>query len=189
MNAYEAYRLYIGLKLHFTTKGYDFVEKNGAVKSKVETFEARNDRFIFNRLAKQQDPKSFLIANFVDGRATYIADIMDGSGAAIYTKWLKRKQSLTRTFQQDLNALGDKFLPNLAVTGTHPTLLSLYSRKKLCIETLIIIDDVTDCFRFWNQKIDDPVYWPEVHMKCVKYRAFLDYDKNKFKNLLIQHFV
>ena len=50
MNSYEAYTLYLAIKLHFTSDNYDFYRHNAKVNSSFNTFLKRNDRFFFHKL-------------------------------------------------------------------------------------------------------------------------------------------
>jgi hypothetical protein len=36
----------------------------------------------------------------------------------------------------------------------------------------------------WEKEIYDDIVWPNFKMKCVKYRPFLYYEKEKFKEIL-----
>ena len=61
-------------------------------------------------------------------------------------------------------------------------------RKEICIETLVIIDSITKIFKHWNKSIVDPVLWPDIYKKCLKYEAFLKFDKKTYANLLKDRF-
>ena len=50
MTSYDAYRLYLAVKLHFTTPNYDFFRHNAKVNSSLNSFLKRNDRFLFHKL-------------------------------------------------------------------------------------------------------------------------------------------
>ena len=50
MNGYEAYRLYLAVKLHFSTENYDFFKHNAKVNASIGSFTKRNDRYFFHRL-------------------------------------------------------------------------------------------------------------------------------------------
>jgi len=43
MTAFESYRVYSALKLHFTTDSYDYFKYNGKTKVTPENFEKRKD--------------------------------------------------------------------------------------------------------------------------------------------------
>ena len=44
---YDAYTLYLGIKLHFYSNDYDFVKYNGKVKADIKSFLKRNDTYPF----------------------------------------------------------------------------------------------------------------------------------------------
>ena len=62
---YDAYTLYLGIKLHFYSKDYDFVKYNGKVKSDINSFLKRKDKYHFGKLFKtyKQELQDFYIAN------------------------------------------------------------------------------------------------------------------------------
>ena len=52
MDALETYVVYMALKLHFTSKNYDYFRSNGRVKVNPETFYKRNDRWLFTKIGE-----------------------------------------------------------------------------------------------------------------------------------------
>ena len=62
---YDAYTLYLGIKLHFHSKDYDFIKYNGKVKSDINSFLKRKDKYHFGKLFKthKQELQDFYIAN------------------------------------------------------------------------------------------------------------------------------
>jgi hypothetical protein len=61
MNGYQAYKYFMAVKLHFTTEKYDLFEKRGRVSGTQATFEKRNDRGLFEKLADNFDTDQQLI--------------------------------------------------------------------------------------------------------------------------------
>ena len=49
-DGYDAYTLYLGIKLHFHSDSYDFVKYNGKVKSDINSFLKRKDKYHFGKL-------------------------------------------------------------------------------------------------------------------------------------------
>lgn len=190
MNEFEAYQTYLALKQHFSSHTYDYKKYNGKISAGHNSYAKRNDRHFFKKLANKKDPFNFLLANFLkSGYDIWIGEVIK-NGDPPYMEWLKRKQSLSYQFKEELELLGDEFLPNLRVSEyKQPTLLKLYAQGKISLETLIIIDDLTGCFQHWDAELRDPVYWPKVHMLCDKYRTFFEYDEKKMKQILKEHFV
>jgi hypothetical protein len=68
MDGFKAYRYYLAIKLHFTSDKFNVFENRGNVKGTREAFTARNDRYIFEKLAnKYNDDREiiqFFVANF-----------------------------------------------------------------------------------------------------------------------------
>lgn len=191
MNPFEAFEKYVALKNHFTQKSYDFFKYNGRVKLKADAFDRRRDKYFFVKLAKNHNVVDYLLANFIDGDVNqWVGDIVqDQESERIYKQWLARQQSLTYTFKQDLSKLNTDFDSNFIVdSNSHPRLLVLYLQKQICIETLIILDMLTGCFKYWDKKISDPVVWPAVKKKCERYKPFLSIDVDRYREIVVAFF-
>ena len=65
-----------------------------------------------------------------------------------------------------------------------PKLMMYATQGDICLETLIILDNIMNFFPMWEKEIYDDIVWPNFKMKCVKYRPFLHYEKEKFKEIL-----
>jgi hypothetical protein len=189
MTAFEAYVKFLALKQHFTSD-YDYQKYCGKVRADPSKFEVKKDKYLFQKLAKRLDPEMYIVANLIDRDVTWIGDLFGEAAEKAYTDWLKRKESLTYVFKQDIGKLLDEFDKNFVVEdGQHPYLLKLYKRKMICIETLIILDDILDFTKHWNKRINDSVMWPTIYRKCLKYRPFLEYTKGKYRTILKDKFV
>lgn len=189
MDGYAAYQKYIAIKNHFTKETYDYFKYNGKANIKQATFEARKDKFMFHKLAKKKDIEGFLVSNFIERESTWVKDLLNIEADQIYSEWIKRQQSLTYIFEQDIEKLDEDFNKNIQVKDNeYPHLLKLFMRKQISIETMIIINSIVGFFQYWNKQIIDPVIWPSIYMKCTKYSPFLKFDKQKYKDLLIFKF-
>ena len=104
MDGFKAYRYYLAIKLHFTTDKFNVFENRGNVRGTREAFNARNDRYIFEKLAKRypEDKEiiQFFVANFAYGNDTAIYAGQEAEEN--FTLWMKRKQSISKTFIDDL---------------------------------------------------------------------------------------
>jgi hypothetical protein len=190
MNAFDVFKDYVALKNHFTTKTYDYFKYNGKTRANADTFRHRKDKIFFMKLAKHQDPKNFLVANFVESDNTWIGDLAyNESAQSNYMNWLKRQQSLSYIFTNDIDYLNDNFDFNFIVeNGQHPPAMKLYLSKKITIETLIILIDVVRCFSHWQKQMSDDIVWKELSHKLIKYKPFLQYDRDKMKKILLDRF-
>lgn len=191
MDAFEAYKHYLALKSHFTSKTYDYFKYNGAVKAKRESFEARNDKYFFQKLSKRKDITEFLVSLFVHGnKDMWIGDIVrNEESEQTFLKSQKVKQSLTYVFMNDLEKFNEDLVSSFVVEeGQHPHALKLLMSDEIHIETFIILNDIMRFTPSWNRQIEEQIIWPSVRQKCKKYQPFIEYDKEKCKNIVVDKF-
>jgi hypothetical protein len=191
MNGYETYKCYIALKNHFNSDTYDYFRYHGKTRANKATFQKRNDKYFFEKVSQHKDPVKYILANIIEqGPDIWVGDIAsEQQSETNYNKWLGRQQSLTYVFKQDVERITDPLNDNIIVSDSqHPPLLKLYIHKTISIETLIILNDLCKFFGHWNKSIEDTIVWPSVYKTCKKYRPFLNFDKNKFKQIVIDRF-
>ena len=189
MSAFDCYKEYVALKNHFTKPGYDYFKYNGKMKLNYASFEKRNDKLFFQKLAKHEDPQGLIVSNLLRDKKLWIRDLAYSEvSEKTFQEWQRRKQSLTYTFKQELEQLLPNFDANFKVSGNHPHLMKLYFSKKVSIETMVILVDLVKCSKHWYDQLQyDPVA-DEVLNTIVKYRPFLDYDREKVKNIVVEKF-
>lgn len=186
MTPFEAYKLYMAVKMHFTQPSYDYFKYNGKTNVNQESFNRRKDKYQFQKLSRHKDARHYLVANFISSDGSkWVGDLLSDESRQHYTDWLKRTESLTYNFNQELSSIEDDFMSYFACKdGQHPKLLVLYKQGKISIETLTILNEMLSFFPIWDKKITDTIIWPSIRDKCVKYQPFLKYDKNKIKSLV-----
>jgi len=188
-DAFETYVYYLALKRHFTSN-YDFVKYNGKVNARVDAFERRKDKFFFFKLSKRKDVKNFILANLLHKPDAWAGSLVDSPEAdKVYTEWSKRQQSLSYLFKSDLDELDDDFNSNIIVeNGQYPRVLSLYNKKRISIESLVILGDLTGCFKYWDKSITDTIVYPSINKTVNNYKPFIDYDKVKMKKIVLDKY-
>lgn len=189
--AFEAYRKYLAIKNHFTKHDYDYFKYNGKVTATLSTFEKRRDKYFFYKLSKQKNVEQFLVASFVElGRDVWVGDLLESMATTnAYKSWLKRQEALTYVFTNDLDKLKEDFNTNLKVEcGQHPYLLKLALRKDVCVETVIILDELAGFCDYWNNSIKDKIVWPDFHLKMQKYKPFIRFNREKCREIVIKKF-
>lgn len=185
MTPYESFQLFNALKLHFQSPSYDYFKYQGKTRSDIRSFEVRRDKHQFYKLSKHRDPQGLIIANFVQGAGSWIGDLFTEEAGQRYNDWLARQQSITYRFQSDLGKLEDDFKSHFRVkAGQHPSLLVLVKRGDVSIETLTILNNLLTFFPIWDKRIEDPVLWPNIRDRCLKYSSFIKYDKTKIKQIV-----
>lgn len=184
--------MFLALRAHFTQKGYSYRKYNGKMRVSYDKFLARNDRYFFHKLSKKDDPEAFVIANLLDDDSAWVTSLINSSDADdVHTEWAKRRDSLVYTFEGDLRNLDPDFNKNLAVVdGQHPLLLEMFLEKKVCPETMVIINELTGAFQQWNKKINDEIVWPAIYHRLKKYREFMDLEERlpKLKQKVVDIF-
>lgn len=185
MTPYESYQLYNALKLHFTSPSYDYFKYQGKTRSDHRAFEVRRDKYQFYKLSKHRDPQGLIVSNFIAGAGNWIGDLFTDEAGERYNGWLSRQQSITYRFQSDMERLEDDFKSHFRVkAGQHPSLLVFVKRGDISIETLAILNNLLTFFPVWDKKIEDPVLWPNIRDRCLKYSPFIKYDNTKIKKIV-----
>jgi len=84
MNGFEIYKVYLAVKLHFTSKGksYDFHKHGGRTTARLEGFTKRRDRYFFHKLSK-----SYNNNNIVDSLILYKEIVIFKKTLAISSKY------------------------------------------------------------------------------------------------------
>ena len=198
MDGFKAYRYYLAIKLHFTTEKFNVFENRGNVKGTREAFNARNDRYIFEKLAnKYSEDKEiiqFFVANFAYGNETAIYAGQEAEDNL--TEWVKRKQSITQKFIDDLaiilthievNKLPTASIFNF-IDSTYPVLLELFIGGKISIETLRIIDDLHPILEKWQENNSIRYIWNQEMLRIKKLTGFVKYDRIKVEKIF-SHFL
>ena len=185
MTDYEAYKMYCALKRHFQSDTYDYFKYNGKVRASYASFEKRSDRYFFTKLAKHKDIEGFLVAN-LSGGDKWVGDLVNEQAAEKqYMEWLKRKQSLSYTFKNDIDKV-EEVKDMSVVDGQHPKLFKRYLSKDICAETIIIVNKIQHgyMFKYWDSKLSDPV-WRQEKVKLEKLTPFLQYEEYKYRSILV----
>jgi hypothetical protein len=179
MEPFEVFRVYLALKLHFTTKDYDITKTDGAVRGKKETFLKRKDLTSIRKLArdyKRADIVDILVANFVDGNKW--GGVFDTQCIETYKKWLTTKQKMLYNFSTDLdNVLFRMEKDNLksAITeGTHPLIFRMFMGREINLETLVMLEKL----RPFVDKYSNDFVLEEMCLLVSKYKPFVRFDKD-----------
>lgn len=185
MSAYNVYETYLALRQHFTNPNYDYFRYSGKVKTNIDSFNKRRDRYFFEKLSrKKTEPEiiNYFVSNFIqssDPSKMWVGELKT-NGDENYLNWKTRTQSLSYRFKQELNILTEKhhlYEALFSENGSHSRIIKQYLGRKVSIETLVILDDLTSFMKKLNA--NDVVVSLVIH-KVRKYRPFLSYDKEIF---------
>ena len=194
MNGFDVYKIYLAIKLHFTSKNqsYDFHKHNGRTTARLETFTKRRDRYYFHRLSKSYDNKSivnYFLSNFVSNTNLWVGDIIGKAGDEHYKQWSKKIESLHYYYEKDIDYIIERMTTKdikfndlfLSIDGQHPPIIKMFLAKKINFETLIILDDILRFTKKLNKNIKEKVLWPKLFDRMKRYKPFLSYNITKYK--------
>ena len=199
IHGFDVYRMYLAMKLHFTNPHFDYFASNGKTRAKEETYQQRNDFWFFETLARKHtkdEIQEMLLASFIlsdDTKKVWIGDIKQ-SGKNRWLVWKKSQQSLAYTVEQDLSSMadylasqGDTFNDLFETVGGHPTLLKLFLKRRLHLDTLVVMDIVLGFSRQWDKVLTDPL-WESLSLKLRKYKPFLSISVPKYSKVMKEMF-
>lgn len=193
MNGFEVYKIYLAVKLHFTSKGrsYDFHKHLGRTTARLETFTKRRDRYFFHKLSKSYNNNTivdYFVSNFVTNTNLWVGDIIGKTGDDNYKVWSKKIEALHYYYEQDIDYIleqGHEFDDLFkSINGQHPPILKMFLSKKINFETVLILDDILSFTKQLNKNISEKVLWPKLYDRMIRYRAFLNYNLTKYKMTL-----
>ena len=189
---FESYKLYNSLKLHFETDNYDAIKYNFKTSVKPTSFFKRKDKYFFAKLANTYDDLlDFYVANFKND-VKYVGDMLNEHGERYYREHKKVCESLTYTFENDINKLYesnsdfDSLLE--ARDNEHPFVITYWLQDEIHLETVVILDSITGFVDRENKKISETIIWPDIFRKITKYKPFVKFDKTKCLNILKKTF-
>jgi hypothetical protein len=190
MSPFDAFCLYLALRQHFTSDSYDYFKYNGKLRVNQTTFDTRKDKYMFFKLSKRDDIFDFLVANLSEKPELWVGDLFNAEHEKNLSEYKRKKESLTYVFKNDIEHLLENFDENFRVKeGDYPHLLKLFCQKKISKETFIILNDCVSFFGSWNRKISDPVLWPKIALSCKKFYPFMQYQREKYINILQDKYV
>lgn len=189
---FDAYKIYLALKNHFTKSTYDYHKYAGKTRASLQSFYKRKDRFWFEKLSRnktEEEVINFFVSNFVssdDPTNLWIGSIIR-EGEDNYKKWQKRVQSLTYFFKEETEDLfrENKVDEVFDCSKGHPIILKKFLTGKISPETMIIYDQIFGYLNNFDKKLKDPV-WETVSLKLKKYSPFIHIDVFHYKKICKQ---
>ena len=187
---FETYQHYSSLKNHFTNPKYDFFRYGAKTRATVTSFNKRKDKYWFEKTSRKYSNREvvqFLVSNFISSdnpQNLWIGEIIN-SGERNYAEWMKRQQSLSYLFKEQMNTLlSENELENVFnCSKGHPVILKKYLAGEVSIENVVICEKIFSFREKFDKKLDDPV-WETVSLKIKKYLPFLNIDVFHYKKIL-----
>jgi len=185
-------QLYLSIKTHFSSKTFDAIKGNGRFKNATgKHLDQRKDKPLIVSFSRKcsdvQQCASVLVANFAYGNEYPFDDI--DKAFSHYKKFQKIRQSLTRTFTDDIIFINKyckdtnrEFNIIFETNGT-PIIFSLALSGKIHIETVAILDKLLNFTPVW---LSQPTLWKKEFLKIKKLQSFINIDEAKFRKILTE---
>lgn len=188
MGGFKAFKYFQAIKLHFTSERYDVFEMNGRVTGTRASFEKRNDRGLFEKLAKKFDTDreliQFLAANFAYGHRNVVYSVESDE---YYKLWMRRKESITQVFKNDLNSIISHLEKSnisgealFSIENGMPELLNMYIGGHVSLETMVILQNFDDYLSKWEPII---MLWHDHFLVIRKSNRFVKFKKDKLQSI------
>ena len=187
MTGFEAYKLYVSLKQHFSIHNdYNFVKYNGKTKLNGCAYESRNDKYFFEAVGNKQkkDLLQYFVANFAyhGSDEVWIGDLYSKASEDVYFNWKKRVQSLSYIFEEDLKEVNDFLIVRGlefdrlfdVEDGEHPIIFRFVQQKMIEVESYIIMDKILNFSKRIGKNITDSLIFPTEQYRYDRYAEFLN---------------
>lgn len=186
MQPIDVYLMYCAMKAHFGKTDYNFIKYGGKSRVSRNSFFKRKDRYFFVKLSKkyktENEIRNYFIANFMMEQRGYVANFNDEN----YEKWQNRQNNFHDIFTNEIQPMIQDFNSLFEIKKSeHPKLMKEYLGKRISLETLIILDELVEYSKKWNEHLKDDLLWPDLKKLMNNYKWFLTFDKKQYRiNLL-----
>lgn len=191
MEPFDAYRYYQSMKLHFESDTYDAAKYNFKTSAKPASFWKRRDKFHFAKVGRMFDKAPELIGYYAShfvADNNWVGDML--SDESVHRNWLKRMESLGYVFEQDMMKLEDYSFDEIldVKDGQYPKIIESYISGDINIESVVILDKLTQFMRRTDKQITETIMWPDVSRKVRKYGTFVQVDTQRMKKIVLKVF-
>jgi len=182
------------MKLHFESDSYEAPKYNYKTSAKPQSFFQRRDKYHFAKLGRKFDEPeeliNFFTAQFTASDKSWVGDMLQDEEK--YVEWQRRQQSLSYNFEQDLNKLAeevDTFDDLLTIQkGSYPLVIQKFLQDEISLETVVILDQLTEFMRRADRTITETIVWPDLSKRIRKYGLLLRFDRNRMRQIVIRMF-
>ena len=173
MTGYEAFILHHAVNLHFN-RSYDCWKYNFKTNVTEKTYWKRPDKFQLTKIGKRFKTRDDIILYFASHQIAgnkYTGDMIRDEDT--YTKFLKRIDSISYLFKNELEEISDvKFDKLLEIKDTYPRIIQLHLEGTVSLETVCIVNRLTGFIEKANSRISETILWPDLYNKiCLLYTS------------------
>lgn len=194
MSPFDAWSTYMSIKLHFDKGTFDAFKFNfKGPRLSQSAFNARKDRYFFEKVAKKYPKKSdmitFFLANYLEGNS-WVGTMNDSAPM----NWISRMQRLDYAFGEDIATLKEQCEKrscdfdaafNLSSGRSVPLIIELYQSQKISLESVVVLDVLLNFIPRINKVVTDPLgMFEEMFHKMIRYKPFIESRVNIEKSKL-----
>ena len=189
-DGYNAYQIYIALKLHFESKTYDYFKYNGKSSVTPKSFFARREKFFFAKLVKKyglEELPYFFASNFAHHGTKWVGGLTDEQADETYKNFKAMMESFTYRFRNDIDKLlSETDFKSLFVIedGQYPEIVKSLLQDSIPLETFVVLNRYLNFMPKFDNEIKDPILWPELSLKIRKYDKFITVNNKKVAEAL-----
>lgn len=189
-DGFNAYQIYIAVKLHFESKTYDYFKYNGKSSVTPKSFFARRDKFFFAKLVRKYGVSElpyFFACNFAHNGTKWVGGLTDDQADDTYKSFKAMSESFTYKFKNDIyKLLSETDFKSLFIVedGQHPLIVKKLLNDEIPIETFVVLNRYLNFMPKFDKEITDPILWPDLSLKIRKYDKFITVNNNKVAEAL-----
>lgn len=193
MDELEIFRTWVAYYAHFTSEKYDFIKQQGHVKATPESMIKRPEYKMYIsgtlKFKTVRDLLEVLLSGIDHKRVASPLHISEALEQMIHhpeitTAWKKKISSLVFTFAVDIDIITDTKMSKsellLSQRGKLPGLLTLWEKREINTESLIILDKKYSLFQLWDNQLKDNFIWEKHKFFIGKYSSFINTSDKDF---------
>ena len=189
MDGYSAFKFHHAINLHFNGN-YDCFKYNFKTNITEKTYWKRPDKFQLTKIGKRFKSRDDIILYFAAHQVAgnkYSGDMVRDEDT--YTKFLKRIDSISYLFKNELEEISDNgFDTLLEIEETYPKIIHHYLEGTVSLETVCIVNRLTGFIEKANLQISETILWPDLYKKISKFQSFLKVDDSKMRKIILDIF-
>lgn len=203
--AFNVYCIFMAIKLHFTTKDFDYGLYGPMTNYKFESFLAKEGvAKQFGRLARRFESQqtevieNYLIANFVKSPKTWVTTLLTRQAQENYNEYRRLYDNFSYNFLEqferdmipEIKGRGLTFLGYVKGTGTgHPPLLTDIIVKKYPMWFLVGLNKITGFIALYDNILKDDIYWSSEAFLLRKTNSVVPDEDNEYTRIRLRELI
>lgn len=183
MKGFDLFKVYLGVKLHFSSDSYDFFKFNGKTNTSFESYLKRRDKYWFERLSRsfKDNPTDLFVALSVYNPNQWIGEMMEGDWSSTYAQWQRKVQNFSHEFSEEMGMLSRWLHDNhrgfdalfKSPNGEHPPIVQMLVRGEISPESFVALNEILNFVPRIDRELAGDPLWSGISKRCRKYTPFL----------------